>query len=252
MDFQQRTIDQVIRAFCIALLFGPIALPAQALREINFTVYGQYPVRGVEFLPVSQAALAAGAKEAAPVTIVTHSLARMGPYAFKGGNQILFHDAASKKEVAQITLALGCDKWLLIFVRNPRYKIDPAANLQYLIYPFDDSRRNLPKNSLVFINISGKELDGLLEDKNVRLRFGESGSYRVQQSLPINLWAQGFEGKKLLPALIKTYRFKPDHRYLMIFFPPVLRGSMDLDVRFLSQAVEPRKSSQNAEDRDQN
>ncbi len=56
----------------------------------------------------------------------------------------------------------------------------------------------------------------------------------------MNLWARGFDGKKLLPALIKTYRFRPDHRYLMILFPPALRGSVDLDVRLLDEAAESR------------
>ncbi len=227
---------QIIRSILL-LSFGASSF-AQPLREIEFSVYGQYPVRGIEYAPISDAAIEAGAKAEPPVSIETHSLARMGPHIFKGGNQISFHDSTSAELVAQVNLTDKSDQWLLIFVKNPRHKEDPTNNSKYLIYPFDDSRRNLPKNGLVFLNISGKELDGLLENKQVKLSAGESGSYRVQESLPINLWARDFSGEKLLPALIKTYHFTPDHRYLMIFFPPVLRGSVDLDVRFLSEAVE--------------
>ena len=214
------------------------ASSAQPLREIEFSVYGQYPVRGIEYSPVGPAASAAGANSEPPVGIETHSLARMGPYSFKGENQVSFYDSASQELVAKVDLATHSNKWLLIFVKNPRHKEDPSNHSKYLIYPFDDSRRNLPKNGLVFLNISGKELDGLLENKKVKLIAGESGSYRVQESLPVNLWSRDFSGEKLLPALIKTYHFNPDHRYLMIFFPPVLRGSVDLDVRFLREAVE--------------
>ena len=214
------------------------SLQSQPLREIEFSVYGQYPVRGIEYNPVGPAAIEAGAKVEPPVSIETHSLGRMGTHTFKGKNPISFYDSASKEWVAQVNLAPESDKWLLIFVKNPRHKEDPSSNLKYLIYPFDDSRKNLPKNGLVFLNISGKELDGLLENKKVKLSAGESVSYRVQESLPVNLWSRNFSGDKRLPALIKTYHFNPEHRYLMIFFPPVLRGSVDLDVRFLSEAVE--------------
>lgn len=222
----------------LLLLSFAASSAAQPLREIEFSVYGQYPVRGVEYNPVSPAAIEDGATAEPPVSIETHSLVRMGSHTFKGGNQISFHDSTSKELVAQVNLAPESDKWLLIFVKNPRHKEDPSNHSKYLIYPFDDSHKNLPRNGLVFLNISGKELDGLLENKRVKLSAGESGNYRVQESLPVNLWTRDFNGEKLLPALIKTYHFNPDHRYLMIFFPPVLRGSVDLDVRFLSEAVE--------------
>ena len=225
--------------FSILLLVGlNSSLQSQPLRTIEFSVYGQYPVHGIEYTPVSPAAIDAGSKAEPPISIETHPLARMGPHTFKGDNQISFYDSSSKELVAQVSLAPESDKWLLIFVKNPRHKEDPSNHSKYLIYPFDDSRRNLPKNGLVFLNISGKELDGLLENKKVKFSAGESGSYRVQESLPINLWSHNFSEEQLLPALIKTYHFNPDHRYLMIFFPPVLRGSVELDVRFLSEAVE--------------
>lgn len=211
---------------------------AEGVREFTFSVYGQYPVRGVEYSPVSEEALKEVEQPQPPVQIRTHTLSRMGPYTFKGGNRVHFKDQDTGQIVASVSVPERSDQWLFIFVRNQNYKADPDDNPQFLVYPFDDSRRNLPKNGLVFLNISGKELDGLLEGKRVSLGAGESGRYRVQESLPVNLWTRDFSGERLLPALIKTYRFQPDHRYLMIFFPPVLRGSVDLDVRFLAEAVE--------------
>ena len=222
------------------LLFMLLSALVQAedFREIVFSVYGQYPVGGVEYNPVRETALAQGAEPAAPIEIRTHALSRIGPYSFTGGNHIVFRDKGTDEVVASVSVPERSDQWLLIFVRNPHYKDDPDKNLRYLVYPFDDSRQNLPNNGLVFLNISGKELDGLLENKRVSLGAGQSNSFRVQESLPVNLWTRDFSGERLLPALIKTYRFQPDHRYLMIFFPPVLRGSVDLDVRFLAEAVE--------------
>lgn len=222
---------------CLTWLFSWGWLHAQGLREIEFSVYGQYPVRGVEYIPVKAEAVVEGIEVAPAVTIETHSLARMGPYTFKGGNQITFYETTSKEPVARVALPLTSNQWLLIFVNNPRYQDAPRTNLRYLIYPFNDSRKNFPENGLVFVNISGKELDGLLKNKRVKLGAGASGSYRIQERIPMNLWARGVDGREFLPALIKTYHFKPDHRYLMIFFPPVLRGSVDLDVRLLSETT---------------
>lgn len=227
-----------LRIILSLLSIGLIPCAGQVLRTVEFTAYGQYPVRNAQYSPVSEAAVAAGAKPEPPIRIETHSLARMGPYSFTGENIITFTDPDSQSAIAQVKLPEHSNKWLLVFVRNPRFKSDPDNQPQYLIYPFDDSLKNLPNNGLVFINITGKEIDGLLEDKQVKLTAGESNSYSVQESLPVNLWTRHFDGEQLLPALIKTYHFEPNHRYLMIFFPPVLRGSVDLDVRFLSEKVE--------------
>ena len=220
------------------LILCAAPLKAQELREFEFTVYGQYPVRGVEYDPVSEAATAAGEEVKPPQAIETHTLARMGPYSVLGGSLITFVDSESQQAVARVKVPEGSERWLLIFVRNPRFKDDPENNLKYLVYPFNDSLSHLPADQLVFLNISGKELDGLLEDKRVKIERGESDSIKVQESLPVNLWTRDFSGERLLPALIKTYRFEPNHRYLMIFFPPVLRGSSDLDTRFLSEKLE--------------
>lgn len=216
----------------------PICLAAQEIRQIEFSTYGQYPVRGVEYLPVDETAIEAGEEPVNPKPIETHSLSRMGPYSFKGGNSIRFKDTKAGQLVGSVKIAETSDKWLLIFVRNPNFKSDPENNLKYLIYPFNDSLGHLPANRLIFLNISGRKLDGLLEDQRVKLNKGESNSFRVQESLPVNLWTRDFSGGRLLPALIKTYTFKAKHRYLIIFFPPVLRGSTDLDVRFIEEPVD--------------
>jgi len=220
----------------LLLLLSPW-LHADDTREIEFTVYGQYPVRGVEYNPISDAELANGAKPQPPVEIRTHTLSRMGPYTFKGGNLLRFTDTSSGELVATASVTEASDRWLLIFVRNPLHLNDPENQLKYLVYSFDDSSKNLPRNQLVFLNISGKELEGSLEAKRVKVNVGESEAIKVQKSMPISLWTRDFRGERLLPALIKTYQFQANHRYLMIFFPPVLRGSVDLDVRFLIEKV---------------
>jgi hypothetical protein len=220
----------------ITIIFCP-QMAAQEIREFEFSVYGQYRITGVEYTPVDSIAIAAGEKIVPPETIETHSLARMGTHSFRGGSIVTFVSKSSQEPVAQVKVPLISNKWLFIFVRNPLHLNDPGNQLKYLVYPFDDSSKNLPRNQLVFLNISGKELEGSPEAKHVKVNMGESEAIKVQKSMPISLWTRDFRGERLLPALIKTYQFEANHRYLMIFFPPVLRGSVDLDVRFLSEKV---------------
>ena len=187
---------------------------------------------------MSQEAIAAGAKAEKPVTIRTHSLARVGPYSFKGGRQISFFDTLTKEPVATVTLPSDSKRWLLIFVKNTRHEDDPENQPKYKIYPFNDSRQNLPNLALVFLNLSKMELSGTIENKKISLASGESEPLRIAESLRIVLKTPDLYGGKMLPAHIKNYRFEPNHRYLMILFPPVLKGSADVDVRFLSESLE--------------
>ena len=232
------------KAFLLSLFLNLGAtLFAQEFQQVEFTVYGQHPIRdSIEYRPVSKEAIAAGAKAEKPVTLRTHSLIRIGPYSFKGGRRISFFDTLTKELAAVVTLPSDSKKWLLVFVKNTRYEDDPTNQLKYKIYPFDDSRTNLPKNGLIFLNLSKMEISGTIGDIEIDLAPGESDPFRIAESLPIVLRTPDHYGQKMLPAHIKNYRFKPNHRYLLILFPPVLKGSADADVRFISESLEPDKS----------
>jgi hypothetical protein len=189
-------------------------------------------------MPVSESAVAAGTTPQAAIRIETHSLARMGPHHCLGDGQIMFVEPTTKKKVARVYLPETSNQWLLIFIPNPHFKSDPNNHLKYLIYAYDDSPKNLPKNNLSFINLTGQTLFGTLGTKRIKLDLGPSECYPVVKSLPIHLWSPSVHRDKFLPALSETYRCKSDHRYLMILFPPVLLGAVDLDVRFLCEAVQ--------------
>lgn len=222
----------MIKIFTLLSLFLTAvvsSVQSEILREVEFTVYGQYPLRNVVYEPIMSTELASES----PVEIKTHILNRVGPYNFKGKDLITFFDKTTKRTVGSVRLPEGSSEWLLVFVKNPLYSKKSTKQNKFLIYPFDDSLKNLGNESLIFLNISGKELDGFLENKRIQLTAGESAPHSVQESIPINLWTRGYDGERLLQALVRTYQFEKDRRYLMIFFPPVLRGSIDLDVRVL-------------------
>lgn len=210
---------------------------AQAIREIEFNVYGQYPLRNVAFIPVDPSAIAAGIQPVPPVAISTHTLSRTGPYQFTGVSMLQFYNTQTSTPVGSVTLPKESNQWLLVFINNPRHQQNPAQHPKYLIYPFDDSYNSLPNNSLVFLNLSGKILDGLMENTRIHIGHGASRVFRAQESIALNLWMRGLNGQELLQAMTKRYHFESNHRSLLIFFQPVLTGSADLDVRFLSKAL---------------
>lgn len=228
-----------LQLLCLFILFSTASLATQpSIRKIEFSVYGHTPVHRIEYMPVSESAVAAGATPQAAISIETHSLARMGPHHSLGDGQIMFIDPTTKKKVAHVYLPETSNLWLLIFIPNPHFKSDPNNHLKYLIYAYDDSPKNLPKSNLSFINLTGQTLFGTLGTKRIKLDLGPSECYPVVESLPIRLWSPSVHRDKFLPALSETYRCKSDHRYLMILFPPVLLGAVDLDARLLCEAVQ--------------
>ena len=228
-----------LQLLSLFILFGSASLATEpSIRKIEFSVYGHTLVHRIEYMPVSESAVAAGTTPQAAISIETHSLARMGPHHCLGDGQIMFVEPTTQKKVARVYLPETSNQWLLIFIPNPHFKSDPNNHLKYLIYAYDDSPKNLPKNNLSFINLTGQTLFGTLGTKRIKLDLGPSECYPVVESLPIHLWSPSVHRDKFLPALSETYRCKSDHRYLMILFPPVLLGAVDLDARFLCEAVQ--------------
>ena len=239
MAYGRPNMSSQLQLLSLFILFGSASLATEpSIRKIEFSVYGHTPVHRIEYMPVSESAVAAGTTPQAAITIETHSLARMGPHHCLGDGQIMFVEPTTKKKVARVYLPETSNQWLLIFIPNPHFKSDPNNHLKYLIYAYDDSPKNLPKNNLSFINLTGQTLFGTLGTKRIKLDLGPSECYPVVKSLPIHLWSPSVHRDKFLPALSETYRCKSDHRYLMILFPPVLLGAVDLDVRFLCEAVQ--------------
>ena len=148
-----------------------------------------------------------------------------------------FYNTQTFTPVGSVTLPKESNQWLLVFINNPRHQQNPAQHPKYLIYPFDDSYNSLPNNSLVFLNLSGKILDGLMENTRIHIGHGASRIFRAQESIALNLWMPGLNGQELLQAMTQKYHFESNHRHLLIFFQPVLTGSADLDVRLLSKAL---------------
>ncbi|MFQ3223810.1 MAG: hypothetical protein ACI8Z5_000049 [Lentimonas sp.] len=218
----------------IGLLVTILGVCAQEVRMIEFSVYAQYALQDVEYSPVDESAIAAGASPAENLKIKSHILTRTGPYTFSGLNEITFTNIETQSTVAHVKIPPSSNRWLLIFVKNPHYKNDPSNQLPYLVYPFNENISNLPFNGLVFINFAGSELGIFLGEIRTRIAIGESELVRVDGATPTKIWMQSNDRKRILQAHSKTYNFETGKRNLMILFPPVLRGSSSIDVRLLT------------------
>ena len=219
--------------FCLTANHLQASNPSAPLRTIEFTTYGQYPIKDTWYQPICKEALTDGTPPSAPVKIETHSLTRKGPHTFTGDNTIRFYNPTTQRQVARVELPKKSDKWLLIFLKNPNYTTHPDTQLKYIIYPFDDSEKNLPIHSLVLLNLTGRELTGKIGKKRIQLNHGTSPKFKARKSIQINLWMRAKNGHDQLQALSKTYPFKAGNRNLILLFPPVLKGSADLDTRLL-------------------
>lgn len=219
-------------------LYGTFVFSAEQRREVEFSVYAQHAVRGVDYKPECPIVAEKHGITSSPVAIATHFLEPVGPYRFTGvTDRIAFQDTATQEIVAEVILPGDSSKWLFIFINNPRHATDPKNQFRYLIYPFDRSRDRFPSDSVVFLNISSHTLEGFFGEDRLRLPPGESPARPALGKRPLSLWMPNYNQTELLSALSRTFQFGPNQHHLMILFPPVLRSSSKLDVRFLSEHI---------------
>lgn len=205
-------------------------LNATAPRTLEFFVYAQRPLPALAY-PVSQTPLEL-------TQILSHPLSSTGPYAFQGGNRIDFYHPQTHALAAQVQLPEHSAQWLLIFANNPRYPSDPERALRYRIFALDLRPGHYPADSLLFLNLSGHDLNGQVNEAPLQLSMGPSRPIAAPASAELRLWLW-LPGHNLqrLPGWIKRCHFSPGQRHLLILFPPVLSGSCDLDVRQLSEPL---------------
>lgn len=220
----------------LLLLFHCMVLAANhnALRTITFSTYSNVRIHNLAYHTNLDISHTRPQTNAPDQRIQTHRLTRMGPYTFTGGQTVSFADLETSQWVARIEVPNDSDQWLFIFVPSSLKPKPTEPDLHYWIYPFNDSTKHLPKNRLRFLNLSGKVLEGFVGTQRVQLPLGESNLFSIQRKLPIHLWTYSDRNRKPVPAHMKDYTFRTNCRYLILFFPPVLSGSADLDVRCLS------------------
>lgn len=209
-----------------AALMLATSLNAAPLRTLEFSVYAQQPLRPLSY-PSSTT-------EGEFTSIFSHPLSITGPYSFQGGNRIDFYHPQTHALEAQVQLPENSDQWLLVFAKNPDYRAKKEQVLRYRIFALDQREQQHPADQLIFLNLSGYHLNAQINQERLPLPMGPSQPAPVNASAELQLRFARPNQPHLL-GWLKNCQFSLGKRHLLILFPPVLRGSSELDVRQLSR-----------------
>lgn len=218
------------KSLILSGLLAIIHLQAQNTRNLQFTIYSQSPLSGLAYH--AQPIKHQGSKHCQQLTqLHNHPLEAVGPYAFSGSATINFYHRHTHAHQAQVDIPSNSDQWLFIFTDNPHYP-KHANTLPYRIYPIDTSLLHWPKNSLIFLNLSGMRLAGRLNQQLSLLAAGESCAYPISATTQVQLRSYDAH-QNWRTAWLKTITMQPERQLLILLFPPVLSGSNALDARII-------------------
>jgi hypothetical protein len=222
------------KSLILSGLLAIIHLQAQNTRNLQFTIYSQSPIRELAYH--AQPSKNQSSKHCKQLTqLQHHPLEAVGPYAFRGSATINFYHLHTHAHQAQVDIPSNSDQWLFIFTDNPHFP-NHANTLPYRIYPIDTSLLHWPKNSLIFLNLSGMRLAGRLNQQYSLLGPGESRAYPIAATTRVQL--RSYDAHKIWrTAWLKTITTKPERQHLILLFPPVLSGSNALDARVIIQPM---------------
>jgi hypothetical protein len=208
----------------------------QELRSIEFFVYSQSRLEGLHFRTL-QKNPRTDPVQIRPIPIKSHYLHSTGPYAYYGTPELSFFHANSKQELANLKLKADTPTKLLVFLDNPDYGI--AANaLRYRIVPFSLNPQRAVAGQLSFLNLSGLQVVAKVNDHILHLKPNSQLSCRSESQVELQIALAGPQGQWIL-GWKKRFQLPENSAQAMLFFPPVLAGSSQLDVRRIQFEVQP-------------
>ena len=225
---------------------GALAQPSEVpeMLDLNFSVYSFQRLKGLNFLnPHAQVE-----------KLSFFSSSRSPRHHYSGPNPIVFFretpepspqnpSAVRRVSVAEARIPPGMRDPMLVFFRDTS---TASASERYLVYPFDDSLRNLPAGHIVFFNVSGYELRGYINREVVRLRTGPSQPYSVRgSSIGVSLGV--YVGEKYRQSFASPIAVGNDQRAIAFFFPPYLAGSPEVQPRILLEDLDRERQSEGGE-----
>lgn len=125
----------------------------------------------------------------------------------------------------------GVTRPLFIFFPGAEPSPDDPSPLPYRIYVFDDGPGNLPAGRVALLNASGLEYLGKFNDVVRPVTAGLNPPIDAGPSLRIEL-RTAVRGK-YYQAYLNQHALAADERALLLFLPPLHRGSIEPQVRVL-------------------
>lgn len=225
--------------------------------KIQFKVYADTRVQGLHYASqTNQETTSLSATTNTHSYPVTFNSGLSESYAYEGAQTIFFFyeepvpvsdefpDGIQRHLSASAEIPEGWTDVLLLFF--PAESISKNMN-RYHIYPLDNSESALPLGHLMFFNASGKEMQGVVGSRKIKLNHGPSTAFHLKQKTKIGLAAQTPKG--YVQSYMDEIRVDDNQRARLILLPPFFAKSVEVQHRLLYENIQP---DTNASDSEQN
>lgn len=209
----------------IELVWGGVAAASaadpSAAASVRFTVFSAQPIRGLTFVPRSNAA---------PQKVAFQPTARSARYEFRGAGPLRFVDANSGAIVAEAVIPASMRDALLLFSPLAE-KAAAGGTLRYQVAVLDDGAARHGPGGLAIINLSGLALSGAVGGEKVTVKAGLNPTLAVGRSAAVTLTTI-FKGRTYR-SYASTITLGRNERALLILFPPFYPGALEVQARLL-------------------
>jgi hypothetical protein len=214
-------IRNLIVAFSI-LLGGTNSAEAKQPLSIRFSVFAARPIKGLAYL----------AQNGRAVPLTFNTISRSERHGYAGDNPVRFTDLATGAVLAEASVPASIRDPLFLFLDLPEGK---TRGLKYQVAVLDDSVAKLGHGQMAIVNLSGIRFSGVLGKTEFEVNQGLNAPRPLAQTSQLTLFAD-VRGKRR-QAYSDTIRLPRSSRLLLILFPPVLAGAIEVQTRALVDAV---------------
>ncbi len=220
---------------------GPIT------HNYTFSVYAFKKIQGLYYDTYSVDSLSQReCLKTVSIPLRFYTVSRSPSYHYRGPNPIVFYrwetdlsDPTNKMKIPVGSVSLSYVNRNLLFIFLPGVD-SQIENPKFNIQTFNDSSSHLPMNKLIVYNLSGRLLEGYIGGESVSIGTGPTAPFSARNSLPVTLWYK-INGN-VVPGFNLSLTLKRNHRYLIFFFPPAIKGAIELQYRILDEEDEvPRE-----------
>lgn len=211
---------------CLVLLLAGVCSAGHPKQSVRFYPYGTGSLEG----------LMAASGSAEPVALSLHEGRRSVVYEHRAGEPLMiFRDdvteaaAGERRMVGRVQLAESGLSFLVFLFPYPESGRGHAA--EYALIALRDDEGHFPGEHLVFLNLSGHALEGVLGERRLSVPRGQSAPVSVQdfvhgERVLLGLWRR-VEAKP--HALLENrLRFRRDRRTVIVLLPAPHSGSVDV------------------------
>lgn len=208
-------------ALALASIGSAAAAQAPTAAPLRFSILALRPVAGLAYVP---------RPGAAAEKVVLNPTARSPRYEYRGSQPLRLTELATGKAVAEATIPAGMQEVLLVLI--PVEAATAArTGLSHQVAVMDDSWSRLGAGHLSIVNLSGLALEGTVGSEAVTLQPGLNPARKLGGPTEVVLRAP-VKGRAVR-AFGGRVELRRNERALLLLFPPLRKGSVEVQSRWL-------------------